>query len=157
MRLLLFLTLFVTGFTASADQVLDLGSYFVSVRTRGTSIVYTHDVYDSDHVPRFALMKTVIPVKRDGRRGEDYSYAFGVKESSGNVVWTVLDEDMYKNLREKIEKTKLENAIRSWTHGCQVRAIIGDRYELVGFFSLCEDMNAPAGNSTGTIEADSKR
>jgi hypothetical protein len=148
MRFLVFMALFFSSLTVSASQVLDLSSYYLSVKQRGTSIVYTHDVYDSDHVPRFALMKTVLPVKRDGHRGEDYAYAFGVKEVSGNVVWTALDENIYQNLRAKIEKAKQETAIQAWTHGCRIRAVISDRHELAGFFSLCD-------GPTETIEADS--
>lgn len=157
MRFFVLLFLFASGLQVSADQVLDLGSYYLSVKTRGTSIVYTHDVYDSAHTPRFALMKTVVPFKRDGHRGEDYSYAFGIKDASGAVVWTALDEDLYKNLRAKIEKTRMETAILAWTRGCRIRAVIGDQYELVAFFSLCEDLNVPAGHATRTLEADSTR
>jgi hypothetical protein len=150
MHFFVFIALFISSLTASAAQVLDLGTYYLSVKQRGISIVYTHDVYDSNHVPRFALMKMVMPVKRDGRHEEDYSYAFGVKEDSGNVIWTALDENIYKNLRAKIEKAKQETAVQAWTHGCRIRAVISDRHELVGFFSLCDD-------SPGTIEADSNR
>ena len=155
MRLLLLATLLLSSLSVSADQVLDLGSYFLSVKMRGTSVVYIHDVYDSNHVARFALMKTVVPVTRDGYRGEEYSYAFGVKNASGTVAWTSLDEELYKNLRTKIESAKQETAIASWIRGCRIRAIISDHLELVSLLSLCGD--SPAEDSTGTIEADSNR
>jgi hypothetical protein len=155
MRVLVLMTVFICSLTCSAAEVLDLDSYFMSVKMRGTSILYIHDVYDSNRVPRFTLLKTVLPVFRDGRRGEDYTYAFGIKDAAGNVTWATLDESLYKNLRAKIERAKLETAARAWLRGCQIRAVIGDQSELVSFISLCEGI--PADEPTGTIEADANR
>ena len=159
MRILILMAMFWGSLSVQAGEVLDLGSYFPSVKRQGMATVYIHDVYDSNRISRFVLVKTAKPTKRDGKYGEELSYSFGARDASGNIVTSAaLDEDTYNSFRAKIEFAKMENSISHWTHGCMVRAVIGDKRNLINLVSLCGDeMKIPAENPAGTIEADAVR
>lgn len=154
MRNLLLVCLILGSLSASADEVLDLVSYYMSVSARKSEIVYTHDIYDRNHVVRASLVKTVYPGKFGPAHTEYSVYDLQFKDSAGNVTQSIsLDKSTYTKFRSKIERAKLETAYASWTSGCALRALVDNKRGYYGLLSMCDEN--PVEDSIGTLEADS--
>lgn len=144
MRFLVSLILLLNSFGVAADEFL-LESYSTSVQDLGRVIVYSHDVFDANRIPRFALWKTSKPTYLNGKYGEKVSYAIGVKDSTGQIInEEFISEDGYKQIRKRIEAAKRDGPLVAWDHGCKIQVVTSAENILLNLNVLCSGKENPA-------------